>query len=104
MTVLKATADRSSVIRWIPRHPLGAALDFAIKRTADRPAPDGVMSPRELIPTLPYDAQTVNGAAGALERFGGSLVRFFCSAAPGVPATSPPHSTGSAGSCQTRDE
>jgi len=29
------------------------------------------MSPRELIPTLPYDAQTVNGAAGALERFAG---------------------------------
>jgi hypothetical protein len=59
------------LIRWIPRRPLGAALDFAIKRTADRPTPDGVMSPRELIPTLPYDAQTVNAAAGALERFGG---------------------------------
>lgn len=28
-------------------------------------------SPRELIPTLSYDAQTVNGAAGALERFWG---------------------------------
>lgn len=67
VTVLKATADRTSVIRWIPRHPLGAALDFAIKRTADRPAPDGVMSPRELIPTLPYDAQTVNGAARRLQ-------------------------------------
>lgn len=71
VTVLKATADRTSPIRWIPRRPLGAALDFAINRTADRPAPDGTMSPRELIPTLPYDAHTVNGAAGALERFGG---------------------------------
>lgn len=70
VTVLKATADRTSPIRWIPRRPLGAALDFAIRRTADRPAPDGVMSPRELLSTLPYDAQTVNGAAGALERFG----------------------------------
>ena len=70
MTVLKATADRTSLIRWIPQRPLGATLDFAIRRTADRPTPDGVMSPRELIPTLPYDAQTVNGAAGALERFG----------------------------------
>ena len=28
------------------------------------------MSPRELIRTVPYDAQTVNGATGALERFG----------------------------------
>jgi pimeloyl-ACP methyl ester carboxylesterase len=70
VTVLKATADRTSPVRWIPRRPLGAALDFAIKRTAGRPAPGGTMSPRELIPTLPYDAQTVNGAAGALERFG----------------------------------
>jgi pimeloyl-ACP methyl ester carboxylesterase len=70
VTVLKATADRNSPIRWIPRRPLGAALDFAIKRTAGRPSPDGVMPLRELISTVPYDAQTVNGAAGALERFG----------------------------------
>ena len=70
VTVLKATADRTSPIRWIPRRPLGAALDFAIKRTAGRPSPDGVMPLRELISTVPYDAQTVNGAAGALERFG----------------------------------
>ena len=69
VTVLKATADRTSLIRWIPRRPLAAALDFAIKRTA-RPAPAGLMSPGELVPTLRYDAQTVNGAAGALERFG----------------------------------
>jgi hypothetical protein len=33
-------------------------------------ARDGEMSPRELIPTVRYDAQTVNGAAGPLERFG----------------------------------
>jgi pimeloyl-ACP methyl ester carboxylesterase len=70
VTVLKATADRTSPIRWIPRRPLSAALDFAIKRTAGRPPPDGTMSPRELIRTVPYDAQTVNGATGALERFG----------------------------------
>ena len=70
VTVLKATADRTSLIRWIPRRPMGAALDFAIKRTAGRAAHDGVMSPRELIPTVLHDAQTVNGAAGALERFG----------------------------------
>jgi pimeloyl-ACP methyl ester carboxylesterase len=69
VTVLKATADRTSPVRWIPRRPLGAALDFAIRRTAGRPAPDGTMSPRELIRTVPYDAQTVVGASGALERF-----------------------------------
>jgi pimeloyl-ACP methyl ester carboxylesterase len=69
VTVLKATADRTSMIRWIPGRPLGAILDFAVKRTADRPARDGVMSPRELVPTVRYDAQTVNGAAGPLERF-----------------------------------
>ena len=70
VTVLKATADRTSLIRWIPRRPLAAALDFAIRRTASRPAPAGVMSPRELVSTVHYDAQTVNAAAGALERFG----------------------------------
>jgi pimeloyl-ACP methyl ester carboxylesterase len=70
VTVLKATADRTSPIRWIPRRPLAAALDLAITRTAGRPAPAGVMSPRELVPTVRFDAQTVNGAAGALERFG----------------------------------
>jgi len=71
VTVLKATADRASVFRWIPERPLAAMLDFAIKRTAKRPAPPGVMSPREMIPTVRYDAQTVNAAAGPLERFGG---------------------------------
>jgi len=71
VTVLKATADRTSPIRWLPQRPLAAALDFAIKRTANRPAPADVMSPRDLVPTVPYDAQTVNGAAGTLERFGG---------------------------------
>jgi pimeloyl-ACP methyl ester carboxylesterase len=70
VTVLKATADRTSPIRWIPRRPLAAVLDLAITRTANRPAPAGLMSPRELVPTLRYDAQTVNGAAGELERFG----------------------------------
>ncbi|HUC26569.1 MAG TPA: alpha/beta fold hydrolase [Streptosporangiaceae bacterium] len=37
VTVLKATADRTSAVRWIPRRPLGAALDFAIRRTAGWP-------------------------------------------------------------------
>jgi Alpha/beta hydrolase family len=69
VTVLKATADRTSPVRWIPRRPLGAALDFAIRRTAGRAPRDGAMSPRELIPTVRHDAQTVNGTAGPLERF-----------------------------------
>ncbi len=69
VTVLRATADRPSVFRWIPERPLGVMLDFAIKRTATRPAPPGIMSPREMIPTVRYDAQTVNAAAGPLERF-----------------------------------
>ncbi len=47
----------------------GGALDFALIRTAGRPTDPGVMSPRELIPTVRYDAQTVNGAEGPLERF-----------------------------------
>jgi len=33
--------------------------------------PPGAMSPRDLIPTLHYDAQTVMDAAGPLERFAG---------------------------------
>jgi pimeloyl-ACP methyl ester carboxylesterase len=70
VTVLKATADRMSPVRWIPRWLLAAFLDFAIRRTAGRPAREGAMSPRELIPTVLYDAQTVNGAAGPLRRFG----------------------------------
>ena len=69
VTVLKATADRTSPVRWIPRRPLGATLDVAIRRTAGRAPRDGAMPPRELIATVRYDAQTVDGAAGPLERF-----------------------------------
>lgn len=71
VTVLKATADRTSPFRWIPQALLAAALDFVLKRTADRPVPEGMLSPREVIPTVRYDARTVNGAAGPLERFAG---------------------------------
>jgi len=68
VTVLKATADRTSPVRWIPQRPLAAALDFAMIRTAERPTPPGVISPRELVPSVRYDAQTVIGADGPLER------------------------------------
>ncbi len=46
VTVLKATADRTSPVRWIPRRPLGAALDFAIKRAAGLRARRRDVSPR----------------------------------------------------------
>lgn len=67
-TVLKATADRGA-LRLVPEFLIGAFLDFAITRTADRAPSPGTLSPRELIPTLGYDAQTVKDAAGPLERF-----------------------------------
>jgi pimeloyl-ACP methyl ester carboxylesterase len=67
-TVLKATADRTA-FRYVPRFLIAGALNLAIKLTASRPAPPGTMSPRELIPTVRYDAQTVRDAAGPLERF-----------------------------------
>jgi hypothetical protein len=70
ITVLKGTADRTA-IRYIPRFLLTAPLNFIIKRTSNRPAPAGSFSPRDLIPTLHYDAITVIDAAGPLERFSG---------------------------------
>ena len=68
VTVLKATADRGA-FRLVPGFLLAGFLDVAIRRTADRPSPPGVMSPREMIPTLRYDAQTVRDATGPLDRF-----------------------------------
>jgi pimeloyl-ACP methyl ester carboxylesterase len=68
VTVLKGTADRTA-FRYVPRFLLAGALNLAISRTAGRPVPDGQFSPRDLIPTLHYDAITVRDAAGPLERF-----------------------------------
>lgn len=68
VTVLKGTADRT-VIRYVPRVLLSVPLNFIIKRTANRPTPDGTTPLRDLIPTIHYDAQTVADAAGPLERF-----------------------------------
>jgi pimeloyl-ACP methyl ester carboxylesterase len=67
-TVLKATSDRTA-FRLIPRPVLSRLFNSAIRRTANRPAPPGSFSPRELIPTIHYDAQVVAEAAGPLERF-----------------------------------
>ena len=69
VTVMKATADRTSKIRWIPAPLLGPVLNFIIKRAARQPSPPGALSPRELIPTLHNDAKTVLDATGPLERF-----------------------------------
>lgn len=66
--VLKGTADRGPV-RLVPALLLGGIFDLAIKRTAGRPVPAGTVSPRDLIPTVRFDARTVREAAGALERF-----------------------------------
>lgn len=70
-TVLKRTADRSSPVRLVPESLLGSFFDFAIKRTADRPARSGYASPIDLIPTVRYDGQTVREASGSLQRFSG---------------------------------
>jgi pimeloyl-ACP methyl ester carboxylesterase len=68
-TAVKATADRTSLVRLVPRFLIARVLNVAIERTATRPRATGSMSPRELIPTLRYDAQTVGDAAGPLQRF-----------------------------------
>ncbi len=68
ITVMKGTADRTA-FRYVPRFLLAAPLDFAIRRTAGRPVPEGEVSPRDLVATVHYDAMTVMEAAGPLERF-----------------------------------
>ncbi len=68
ITVMKGTAGRTA-FRYVPRFVLAAPLDFAIRRTAGRPVPEGKVSPRDLIAKVHYDAMTVMDAAGPLERF-----------------------------------
>ncbi len=68
ITVMKGTADRTA-FRYVPRFLLAAPLDFAIRRTAGRPVPEGEISPRDLVATVHYDAMAVMEAAGPLERF-----------------------------------
>lgn len=93
VTVLKATADRTSLIRWIPRRPLAAALDFAIKRTASRPTPAGVMSPANWSQPCATTLRRSTVRPGRWSDSGCCPVRSFCSAVPGAPATSLPRST-----------
>jgi pimeloyl-ACP methyl ester carboxylesterase len=67
---MKGTADRTA-LRLVPRFLLTSALGHVIRKTEGRPVPDGMVSPRDLIPTMHYDARTVLDVAGALNRFAG---------------------------------
>jgi pimeloyl-ACP methyl ester carboxylesterase len=68
VTIMKGTADRTA-FRLVPRFLLASAFGHVMRATEGRPVPDGVVSPRDLIPTMHYDAQTVLDAAGSLDRF-----------------------------------
>lgn len=68
VTALKGTADRTA-FRLVPRFLLSTALGLVIRMTEGRPVPAGMISPRELIPTMHYEARTVLDAAGPLDRF-----------------------------------
>jgi pimeloyl-ACP methyl ester carboxylesterase len=68
VTILKGTADRTS-FRLVPRFLLTAAFGLLIHVTDGRPIPDGMISPRSLIPTMHHDARTVLDAAGPPRRF-----------------------------------
>ena len=68
VTIMKGTADRTA-LRLVPRFLLTGALGHVMRKTEDRPVPDGMVSPRDLIPTMHHDARTVLDAAGALNRF-----------------------------------
>lgn len=68
VSILKGTADRTP-FRLVPRFLLTAALGLVLRKTESRPVPAGMISPRDLIPTMHYDARTVLDAAGPLDRF-----------------------------------
>lgn len=70
VTIMKGTADRTA-FRVVPRFLLTGALGLAIRMTDGKPVAAGVVSPRDLIPTMHYDARTVLDAAGPLDRFAG---------------------------------
>lgn len=70
VTIMKGTADRTA-FRLVPRFLLTSALSLVIRKTEGKPVPAEVVSPRDLIPTMHYDARTVLDAAGPLDRFAG---------------------------------
>jgi pimeloyl-ACP methyl ester carboxylesterase len=70
VTIMKGTADRTA-FRLAPRFVVTSVLSLAIRMTEGKPIPAGVVSPRDLIPTMHYDARTVLDAAGPPDRFAG---------------------------------
>ena len=68
VTIMKGTADRTA-FRLVPRFLLVGAFGHVMRATEGKPVPAGVISPRDLIPTMHYDARTVLDAAGPLDRF-----------------------------------
>jgi pimeloyl-ACP methyl ester carboxylesterase len=70
VTIMKGTADRTA-FRFVPRFLLTSVLGLLIRVTEGKAVPAGVISPRDLIPTMHYDARTVLEAAGPLDRFAG---------------------------------
>jgi pimeloyl-ACP methyl ester carboxylesterase len=68
VTIMKGTADRTA-LRYVPRFVLVREINRVIQKTDGKPVPPGMVSPRDLIPTMHYDARTVMDAAGPLERF-----------------------------------
>jgi pimeloyl-ACP methyl ester carboxylesterase len=68
VTIMKGTADRTA-FRFVPRFLLTMAFTLLIRMVEGKPVPAGVVSPRDLIPTMHYDARTVLEAAGPLQRF-----------------------------------
>ena len=70
VTIMKGTADRTA-FRLVPRFLLTSAIGHVMRRTEGSSVPAGVISLRDLIPTMHYDARTVLDAAGPLDRFAG---------------------------------
>ena len=70
VAILKGTADRTP-FRLVPRFLLTTALGLLLRKIEGRPVPAGMISPRDLIPTMHYDARTVLDAAGPPARFAG---------------------------------
>jgi hypothetical protein len=70
VTIMKGTADRMA-FRAVPRFLLTSVFGLLIRMTEGKPVPGGVVSPRDLVASVHYDARTVLEASGLLDRFAG---------------------------------
>jgi hypothetical protein len=68
VTVMRGTADRTPS-RYVPRFLQVGLLSLVMRTVQGRPVPEGMVSVRDLISTIHYDAITVDEARGALDRF-----------------------------------